>query len=214
MAILSGNAFNNLLDAISYGNSNDTLYGYGGNDTLYGWNGNDKIYAGTGNDYAYGEAGNDYIDGWYGNDYISGGSGNDTLLGYYGNDTIYGGSGTDKIFGEAGNDVMHGGGYGNNSYEYDEMTGGAGADTFVVGDAYGNFYKGAGYAIIKDFNYAEGDKVKLNLSQYEVKDVSYYGVGSSALDTVIYHKGTTDVVAVIQDKAGAAVIPSLDFVSA
>jgi Ca2+-binding RTX toxin-like protein len=160
-----------------------------------------------------GYTGKDTIDGWTGDDLIYGEGGDDYLMGYDGQDTIYGDSGTDKLFGEAGNDVLEGGGYFYDSYEYDEMTGGAGADSFVVGDAFGNYYEGAGYAIIKDFNYAEGDKVVLNLDQYDY-EYEAFGVGSSALDTVIYHKGTVDVVAVIQDKSGFQVLPSLDFVAA
>jgi Ca2+-binding RTX toxin-like protein len=223
MANLFGTSGNNVLDAIGYGNSNDNLYGYEGHDTLYGWDGNDNIYAGSGNDIAYGENGNDYIDGWTGNDYLSGGNGHDTLLGYDGHDTLYGDAGndflygekgTDKLFGGLGNDVLNGGGYAYNSGEYDEMTGGAGADTFVLGNAFGNYYKGVGYAIIKDFNYGEGDKIKLNLNQYDLVKGVNMGVGGSALDSAIYHKGTTDLVAVIQDKSGIAVLPNLDFIAA
>ncbi|MDR1274802.1 MAG: putative Ig domain-containing protein [Candidatus Accumulibacter sp.] len=66
------------------------LYGEGGNDSLYGSNANDGLYGGDGNDSLIGNAGNDILDGGAGNDTLNGGAGNDTyVFGVgYGNDTV------------------------------------------------------------------------------------------------------------------------------
>jgi Ca2+-binding RTX toxin-like protein len=122
---------------------------------------------------------------------------------------MFGGSGTDKMYGEAGNDKLSGGGTTYNSYEYDEMTGGTGADTFVLGDSYGTHYLGGGYAIIKDFKYGEGDKIQLKgkESDYTFQDI-HVGGSASLKDAAIYKGG--DLVAVLHDAQGASFVPSLD----
>ncbi len=100
-----------------------------------------------------------------------GGAGNDTLRGYYGYDYLYGNEGNDSLYGEADSDILYGGagndtlnGFGS-GVEYDDLYGGAGADTFVLGDAYGAYYKGAGqvlgYAAIWDFDSTQGDKFQV-----------------------------------------------------
>ena len=73
-----------------------------------------------------------------------------------GNDVITGNGGNDTISGGAGNDVINGtdevvAGY----YEKDILTGGDGADKFILGDANQAYYATAGhqdYAVIKDFD--------------------------------------------------------------
>jgi subtilisin family serine protease len=85
------------------------------------------------------------------------------FYGTNGSDTVAGTSGADTIFG-----VLQSGGDLGRS-EVDVLTGGGGADTFVLGDARGRFYDdgrsvNAGtsdYARITDFNSAEGDKLQL-----------------------------------------------------
>ncbi len=73
-----------------------------------------------------------------------------------GNDNITGNGGNDTISGGAGNDIINGtdetvAGY----YEKDILTGGDGADKFILGDANQSYYATAGhqdYALIKDFD--------------------------------------------------------------
>ncbi|AOY81028.1 calcium-binding protein [Moorena producens JHB] len=187
---------------------NDTLLGYDGNDTLLGHDGNDKLYGGTGNDYLNGEAGDDFLGGLNDDDIIDGGTGNDTLLGYDGNDTLYGGTGNDYLNGEAGDDFING--YGYSSREYDTLTGGLGKDIFVLGNLYGTFYEGAGYATITDFNRTEGDKIQVfgNRDDYSV---SVFGSGFGSGLGIYYQNG---LVGYVENTASGDVSPDVDFIFA
>ncbi len=170
---------------------------------------NDEIVGNEFSNSLFGGAGNDYLDGWFGDDYLNGEAGHDNLLGYYGNDNLYGGAGNDNLYGEADNDTLNGeadndtlngGGYGYNSGEYDILTGGSGADTFVLGDAWGSFYldssyKGWGsYATITDFDWTEGDKIQVfgSASDYTLTpfgngtDINYQGDLIGYVENVTY----------------------------
>ncbi|MGB3613444.1 MAG: hypothetical protein WBA10_06570 [Elainellaceae cyanobacterium] len=164
---------------------NNNLYGSIFSDNLYGYSGNDRLYGGYGNDYLSGGSGNDYLSGW---------SGNDTLLGGYGNDYLNGGSGNDYIRG-----------YGGTFGEFDTLTGGFGADTFVLGSSFGSYYRGLGHATITDFNRLQGDKIDVfgSFANYGVTD---YANG----DAHIRYNG--DLVAVVKGGAGLSLIPAFDFV--
>ncbi|NBD31556.1 MAG: hypothetical protein GVY17_00920, partial [Cyanobacteria bacterium] len=89
------------------------------------------------------------------------------------------------------NDIVSGG-----TVEFDTLTGGSGADTFVLGDALGPFYQGNGYATITDFDWAEGDKFQVfgSDSDYTLTpfgagmDINYQG------DLIGYVENTTDVL--------------------
>lgn len=138
----------------------------------------------------------DYIDGLGGNDSLNGWSGNDTLVGSFGSDVLRGGWGNDVLVG-SNPSVWNSG-----SGEYDILFGGAGADTFVLGDAFEAYYQGSGFVTIKDFNWAEGDKIQVfgSLSDYSLNrfgnglDIFYQG------DLICYVENTTNM------------IPSLDFI--
>lgn len=158
----------------------------------------------------YGKAGNDVLVGGPLNDNLYGEQGSDYLYGRDGNDSLFGGSGNDELYGENGNDTLKG--FGGTTYEYDILSGGAGADKFILGDSWGAYYSGdgyGGYAIIKDFNYAEGDKIQLfgSLNYYEVKTENFSG--TSALDTTIYYQN--DLIGVVEDRSGYQVLPAYDF---
>jgi Ca2+-binding RTX toxin-like protein len=223
---------NNGNDSIDGGNGDDTLRGWYGNDAIYGGDGNDGIYGEFGNDYLFGQSGNDYVDGGDGNDYVDGGTGNDTLIGGLGNDQLFGGDGNDSAYGGAGDDALSGGfgndtlfggdsndrlnGYGltvNNDSQFDHLYGGAGADTFVLGGMNGVYYNetGDGYAVIKDFDWREGDKIEVkgNASQYRLEYKTVAGIGSAAMDTEIYYGN--DRIAIVQDKSGDEVLKQFDF---
>lgn len=128
-------------DAITGGDSNDTLRGFAGNDTIRGGIGRDTLIGDSGADKLYG------------------GDGRDVLFGGTGADKLYGEGSTDRLVGGAGNDLLSGG------TGADDMTGGSGADTFAW-STYGEFQAPsttlADMDIIRDFSRAQGDKIDLS----------------------------------------------------
>jgi Ca2+-binding RTX toxin-like protein len=119
---------------------------------------------------------------------------------------------SDNLFGSKGNDALIGGdgddrlkAYGGSKKEVDILTGGEGADTFVLGDLnaqgrsdFGASYQGSGHAIITDFDQSS-DKIQLlknNLGDYNLKLEDKH-IGSASLDTTIAYKG--DLIAYVQD---------------
>ncbi len=84
-----------------------------------------------------GSIGDDVINGSSDENDLRGGAGDDLIYGKDGNDRLVGGAGYDELFGGTGNDVLFGGGGSfsriNASLIGNEVTGGDGADTFMVG---------------------------------------------------------------------------------
>ena len=164
-----------------------------------GGSGNDyKDYTGSDNFWANGRGGNDFIWGSIGNDTLWGEYGNDTLKGWSGNDYLYGESGSDYLYGESGSDYLYGGsgkdtldGYGS-GVEYDDLWGGGDADTFVLGNAFGAYYKGSGavlgYAAINDFDWTQGDKIQVFGSASDYTLQPFPNIGDSGV-VDIYYKG-------------------------
>ena len=139
---------------------NDTLYGYGGDDSLEGAGGDDRIFGGNGNDVLNGRIGNDrlwgngnddLLYGFTGRDTLSGGSGRDTLNGGRDNDILKGGADNDTLNGDDGDDLLNGG----SSESADVLTGGAGADIFVLDSL-------NGFSSITDFKWEDGDKIHID----------------------------------------------------
>ncbi|MEH2249962.1 calcium-binding protein [Nostoc sp.] len=96
---------------------------------------NNFLFGNSNNNTLNSGAGNDTLDGNFGNDILNGGDGNDSLQGGPGNDLLNGGSGNDILIGVfPGSPLPPGLG------ETDNLIGGAGADTFVLGDAVNVFY--------------------------------------------------------------------------
>lgn len=149
-----------------------------------------------------GSSGNDVLVGWFGNDKLLGYSGNDSLYGLSGNDTLLGGLGNDYLSGGSGNDVLDGFWWTRNG-EVDTLRGGSGADTFVIGDWYGNGYLGRSWAIIKDFNWREGDKIKLHnygngAGDYRLELGSNYGYDRN--DTaIVLNSNPNEVLAIVEN---------------
>jgi Ca2+-binding RTX toxin-like protein len=108
---------------------------------------------------------------------LSGGDGNDSLLSGTGNDSLTGGIGTDWLQGTSA--------LSKGAKQFDTLTGGAGNDTFVLGDsgfAYYNFSETdtpLDYAVITDF--ATGDKLQLKTIDGSLAGNGYLvlGVGGS-----------------------------------
>lgn len=152
------------------------------------------IFGDAGNDTISGADSDDILDGWSGNDSLTGSSGDDFLLGYTGNDSLMGGVGIDFLIGEAGDDLLNG--YGQTNFEYDYLSGGVGADTFVLGDVSSAFYLEAGFATIIDFDSTEGDKIQVfgNIEDYSLSEF-YGGTDIYYQDDLIgYVENTTDVI--------------------
>ncbi|MCU0533227.1 MAG: hypothetical protein MUD14_04935 [Hydrococcus sp. Prado102] len=173
-------------DNIFGGSGVDDLLGGDGDDVIAGDSGDDKIlgeanFSETGNDRIFGGDGNDDISGVGGNDYIFGGKGDDRVLGGLDDDQVFGEDGNDTVVGSAGNDYVNGSVgddviIGSNpflripgfeAFERDEMVGGEGNDTFVLGDAAELYYDNQGgtanvsdAALIVDFN-PEEDTIQL-----------------------------------------------------
>ncbi|WP_209018600.1 Ig-like domain-containing protein [Endobacterium cereale] len=85
-----------------------------------------------------------YLEGHGGNDRLTGGSAIDFLNGSSGDDTLKGMDGNDVLIGGSGNDELHGG---------------KGADLFKWTE--GNSFIAFNRDVIKDYSYAEGDKIDL-----------------------------------------------------
>ncbi|MGL5065994.1 MAG: calcium-binding protein [Microcoleus sp.] len=199
--------------------TNDIIYGYKGDDELFGRGGNDELNGGFGKDYLYGEAGNDKLDGQGGDDFLYGGAGKDTLFGNSQNDYLFGGNGKDSLFGGPGNDYLDGAnfsGAGNgiaSGGEFDTLTGGAGADTFVLGNVNNVYYLGTGHATMIDFSLAQQDKIQIkgNLTDgYSLQAGDWNN--NNVQDTGIFHNG--NLIGVVRDNNLINVNPNQVFLSA
>lgn len=127
-------------DYVQGNDVSNVIEGGSGNDTVHGAGGNDRLILGSGSDLG---------DGGDGTDFLNGGSGNDMLYGGNGHDWIHGGSGRDVISGGRGNDILFGE---------------SGADVFVFAAsalARKNPTYGTGHDEIRDFDFAEGDRIDL-----------------------------------------------------
>lgn len=183
---------------------------YNPNTTPPGQPGDDVIYGGGGSDRLYGDGGNDLIFGDKALGGFSAPAGRDQLEGGEGNDWLYGGGGNDTLKGESGDDYLDGA-FGGSTSEIDTLTGGPGADTFGLGYT-GSYteikYLGSGYAVIKDFNWRDRDKIRIGGSRSDYTlDKSQNRSGNAALDTAIYRSG--DLIAVVEDTTD--VLPLRDF---
>ncbi|MHC2017818.1 calcium-binding protein [Methylobacterium sp. CM6247] len=167
----TGNALDNDItgndgsNRLSGGAGDDVLTGNGGNDTLLGGSGADTMRGGTGNDtYVIDNAGDRAIEQpGKGFDTIRStvshtmeaniekmvfsGTADLTANGNAGNNQIYGNAGDNEIYGGDGRDLLYGR---------------TGADTFVFKDVTDSDVAVGGRDIIKDFDFAAGDRIDLS----------------------------------------------------
>lgn len=143
-----------------------------------------------------------------GRDRLTGNTGNDTLRGGRGNDLLSGLGGNDVLVGGRGNDTLNG--YGGSGPEYDTLSGGAGADKFVLGGSWGVSYLGNGYATITDWN-SSVDTIQVwgNETQY-ILDASQNWGGTAAADTAIYFGD--DLIGVVLDTTDVNIANHFSFV--
>ncbi|VEP16461.1 Type I secretion target GGXGXDXXX repeat protein domain protein [Hyella patelloides LEGE 07179] len=196
--ILRGNAGNDTLQ----GNSgNDLLNGDTGSDRIFGQYGNDTINGGTGEDTLNGQQGNDTLNGGAGDDILNGGDRADILRGGAGFDYLAGGNGDDELSGADGDDTLIGietdireSNFGLG--EIDTLTGGAGEDTFVLGDSDTVYYSDADnfsagesdFAMITDLN-TNQDTIQLTGSA-ELYSLDFFGSEAGTIDAkLIYDPG-------------------------
>ena len=145
-------------------------------------------------------------------DLLIGGDKDDILQGGAGNDRIVGNYGNDKLFGGDGDDILEAtlAYYFNDSNErrskidIDILSGGLGADTFVLADANSQFYdqgRDKNYALITDFNPNEGDRLQLKA------DTAYEFINSpNGLPSgiAVYNTVEKDLIAIVQSVPGSA----------
>jgi Ca2+-binding RTX toxin-like protein len=135
-----------------------------------------------------------------GNDTLDGGNGFDILNGGAGADRLIGGTDSDILNGDAGNDTLIGvsttTGFGR--FEVDDLTGGQGRDTFVLGDASRVYYSDGDpttrdnfdYGRILDFNAAQDFiQLKGSVEQYRL---DIFASGGLTNANVIFDTGTND----------------------
>jgi Ca2+-binding RTX toxin-like protein len=124
---------------------------------------------------------------------------NDTLIGNGGNDTLFGEAGNDYLVGGNGNDYLDGYASFTNA-DFDTLEGGAGIDTFVLGNTrQGTFYRGNGHAVIRDYNPAD-DYIQLSGA------ASSYRLSVVGADTHV-QLTNGDLIAVIQNRTDMSLSP-------
>ena len=144
-------------DTVLAGDGNDTVDGGTGNDSIDAGAGADSVLGGEGNDTLLGGAGDDSVLAGVGNDSVDAGGGNDVVWADAGNDTLDGGVGTDMLdfsaFTNASNGITISLATGVASStdsgvdvlsNFENITGGAGADSITGGAGHDSVLGGAG----------------------------------------------------------------------
>jgi serralysin len=114
-------------DVIDAGNGSNYVNGNAGDDTITAGTGTNRLYGGAGDDQiSVTGTGPAHLNGNLGDDLLVVSGGNNEIHGGQGNDRIMPSGGDNQSFGDVGNDVIWGG------TGFDHMTGGPGADLFVL----------------------------------------------------------------------------------
>lgn len=207
-------------DTISGEDGDDNVDGDAGNDFISGGNGKDRIFGDTGNDTINGDIGNDQINGASGFDVLSGGNGNDRIFGDSEDDFLFGDNNNDELTGGTNNDYLDGGNgndkligvnttFGFGAFEIDTLIGGAGNDTFVLGDASNIYYDDgisssngeSDYAFIVDFN-SSNDFIQLK-GTADLYRLDFFISGAGTQDVaILYDPGTSgkdETIGIVQN---------------
>ena len=223
-------------DVVLGGDHNDRLYGGNHNDRLFGQNGNDRLFGGAGNDLLDGGSGVDYLDGGGDIDRVSYASYRrgvhlnlrtgwvafpgtassrervvniEQVTGSLGNDVLIGNQLNNAIFGHNGNDTINA--YGGALYERDHLTGGAGRDRFILGNANSAYYvrsSNVDYALIADLN-RHADQVQLHRLSGVVHSTSRaygYRLQTVGRDTWLRRDSDGQAIALIKGQTGLSLI--------
>lgn len=118
-------------------------------------------------DHIYGNGGDDTIDGNDGGDHIEGNLGNDTLIGGRGADTLIGGEGNDILYGG-----IKAGAENHDDNQPDTLDGGAGLDTYHVGQ--GDVTKDSDGRGIIHYRDADNSGVTVSNRTYTFKEDNIY----------------------------------------
>ena len=237
-------------DFVSGGGGDDAVLGEDGRDSISGDAGRDELLGGNGNDWLDGGGDNDRVLGEEDDDTLLGGAGDDVLDGGIGADSITAGTGTDKLYGADGDDLLAGedgddrleGGRGNDRLdggagqdrligidlaavfgtgEKDELAGGSGRDTFVLGDGRHVFYDDGDaltpgetdLAVLVDFDAGE-DRIELTGRAADYR-LDFLTPTAGRLDAVLLYDTATargDVVAVIHNVSSTLSLDDAAFV--
>ncbi|MFN3263254.1 MAG: Ig-like domain-containing protein [Pikeienuella sp.] len=145
-------------------------------------------------------------------DTLRGLDGDDLLEGFNGPDSLFGGAGSDTLIGGTGDDRLQGGLAGRVDGT-DDLTAGAGADLFVLGDRtglhYGEEFEGAGapdLAVIRDFE-SGIDRIQLTGS---ADDYQLFGFGGQVGIFRVGDEATT-LIARLDGFSGPLDLESDDF---
>jgi len=163
----------------------------------------DKINAKEGRDRVIGTSANEFIGGAEDADYLDGQGGNDKLLGGDGNDTLIGGLGSDDLQGGDGNDILTGWGSGTGSAnQIDELKGGNGADTYILGNSTSVFYNLGGYndyAKIVGFEAEDRIQLKGTASNYSLGSLPS-SVSTDKASIGIFTNSGTELIAILKNE--------------
>jgi serralysin len=199
------------------GKGDDLLKGGGGDDHLVGDENNDTLVGGAGADFLVGgdglgdtasysgsnagvvvslknhsgQGGHAEGDTLYGIENISGSSFADALEGDDGANALYGMDGNDVLKGGGGADTLIGG------MGRDTMVGGAAADKFVWSAAKETGLTEATADVIKDFSFADGDRIDLSgidANVYAAGNQAFTFIGSAAFTLNAATPDPSDVV--------------------
>lgn len=142
---------------------------------------------------------------------IAGSVGSDTIVGNNDANKLYGNQGYDVLVGAGGDDILIGFDVANQASDVDYLYGdgrnfapdtlneGDGADKFVLASVDQNYYlDDASYAVIADFNSAEGDQILLHGSELDFSLGTTNSAGSQdLLDTTISYNG--ELIGIVAD---------------
>jgi Ca2+-binding RTX toxin-like protein len=155
-----------------------------------------NISGGFYDDTLVGDRNDNIIEGGSGRDILSGGDGNDRLFGGDNFSAFGGTSKNEALDGGRGNDILQGATAEGTSFpaERDVLTGGQGADTFVLGDRTTSFYKDnsgpsyENYAIISDLS-------RRDTIQLSAQDTYGIKLNRNGFNLSVINKGQPDAIA-------------------